>query len=119
MPRTMRVVCGAVAALVVAVMLVVALFLRHSSTGVVSFGSADQLAMAGIGFAVQHDANHGAYSSSPRVNGFMSVTLDLLGASSYLWRLKHNVMHHTYTNVAGLDDDLESGSPHLRLAPWR
>src|SRR3954463_14796817 len=77
------------------------------------------LAMAGVGFAAQHDANHGAYSSSPRVNGVMSVTLDLLGASSYLWRLKHNVMHHTYTNVAGLDDDLESGSPHLRLAPWQ
>ena len=82
---------------------------------VVSIG----LAMAGIGFGVQHDANHGAYSSSPRVNGVMSVTLDLLGASSYLWRLKHNVMHHTYTNVSGLDDDLESGSPHLRLAPWQ
>ena len=82
---------------------------------VVSIG----LAMAGIGFGVQHDANHGAYSSSRRVNGVMSVTLDLLGASSYLWRLKHNVMHHTYTNVSGLDDDLESGTPHLRLAPWQ
>jgi linoleoyl-CoA desaturase len=82
---------------------------------VVSIG----LAMAGIGFSVMHDANHGSYSSSPRVNGVMSVTLDLLGASSYLWRLKHNVMHHTYTNVSGLDDDLESGSPHLRLAPWQ
>src|SRR3954469_6859162 len=75
------------------------------------------LAMAGIGFAVQHDANHGAYSSSPRVNGAMSVTLDLLGASSYLWRLKHNVMHHTYTNVSGLDEDLEAGGPHPRPAP--
>ena len=77
------------------------------------------LAMAGIGFSVQHDANHGAYSKSARVNRVMSVTLDLLGASSYLWRLKHNVMHHTYTNVSGLDDDLESGTPHLRLAPWQ
>ena len=76
-------------------------------------------AMAGVGFGVMHDANHGAYSSSPRVNAVMSLTLDLLGASSHLWRFKHNVMHHTYTNVSGLDEDIESGSPHLRLAPWQ
>ncbi|MFL5411326.1 MAG: fatty acid desaturase family protein [Myxococcales bacterium] len=97
----------------------VLLFCRVSPWQAVLLVASIGLAMAGIGFAVQHDANHGAYSSSPRVNGVMSVTLDLLGASSHLWRLKHNVMHHTYTNVSGLDDDLESGSPHLRLAPWQ
>ncbi len=45
----MRLVCGITGAVVVAVMLLVAVFLRHESTGVVSFGSADQIAMAGIG----------------------------------------------------------------------
>ena len=76
-------------------------------------------AMAGVGFSVMHDANHGGTSSSARVNGLMSFTLDLLGASSCLWRLKHNVMHHAYPNVEGLDPDIEAGSPLLRLAPWQ
>ena len=77
------------------------------------------LAMAGVGFSVMHDANHGGTSSSAHVNGLMSFTLDLLGASSFLWRLKHNVMHHAYPNVEGLDPDIEAGSPLLRLAPWQ
>jgi linoleoyl-CoA desaturase len=77
------------------------------------------LAMAGVGFSVMHDANHGGTSSSVAVNGIMSFTLDLLGASSFLWRLKHNVMHHAYPNVSGLDPDIEAGSPLLRLAPWQ
>lgn len=75
------------------------------------------LAMAGVGFCVMHDANHGASSSSPRINRLLSFSLDLLGASSVLWRHKHNVMHHTYTNIDGTDPDLEGGRPWLRLAP--
>jgi linoleoyl-CoA desaturase len=74
------------------------------------------LAMAGVGFAVQHDANHGAYSKHAAVNRIMRVTLDLLGASSYVWRFKHNVAHHTYTNVTGADDDIDLGWL-ARLAP--
>ena len=77
------------------------------------------LAMAGVGFSVMHDANHGGFSSSARMNRVMSFTIDLMGASSFLWRRKHNVLHHTYTNISGLDGDLESGNPWLRLAPWQ
>jgi len=44
------------------------------------------------------------------------MTLDMLGASSYLWRFKHNLSHHTYTNVAGADDDIDIG-PLARLSP--
>lgn len=73
-------------------------------------------AMAGVGFSIQHDANHGAYSSRPAVNRLMSLTLDMLGASSYLWRLKHNLSHHTYTNLAGADDDINF-VPFARLSP--
>lgn len=76
-------------------------------------------AMAGVGFGVMHDANHGATSPSPRVNRVVSLTLDLVGASSLLWRDKHNVRHHTWTNVSGADPDLEGGAPFLRLAPWQ
>jgi linoleoyl-CoA desaturase len=77
------------------------------------------LAMAGVGFSVMHDANHEATSSSRRVNRALSFSLDLLGASSVLWRHKHNIEHHTFTNVAGSDPDLEGGRPFLRLAPWQ
>jgi linoleoyl-CoA desaturase len=73
------------------------------------------LATAGIGFAVMHDANHGAYSRSPRVNRAWSLALDFVGASSYVWRFKHNVHHHTYANVDGMDADIDAG-PFLRLA---
>ncbi len=73
------------------------------------------LATAGIGFSVMHDANHGAYARSRRVNRGWGLTLDLVGASSYLWRFKHNVQHHTYSNVDGMDADIDAG-PFLRLA---
>ena len=74
------------------------------------------LAIAGIGFAVQHDANHGSYSSNERVNRLMGITLDLLGASSYVWKWKHNIFHHTYTNLSGADEDINIGF-FARLAP--
>jgi linoleoyl-CoA desaturase len=79
------------------------------------------LAMAGIGFSIMHDANHGAYARHRRVNRVLGFTLDLVGGSSYLWRHKHNVLHHAYTNVAPLDVDL-GGSALLRFSPdtpWR
>ena len=74
------------------------------------------LALAGIGFSVTHDANHGSFSPNRRVNTTMRWSLDLIGASSYVWRVKHNVVHHTYTNIAGADTDIEQ-LPLARLAP--
>jgi linoleoyl-CoA desaturase len=67
------------------------------------------LAMAGIGFNVMHDGGHGSYSPDPRVNRLMARSLDLLGGSSYIWHRKHNLLHHTWPNVPGLDDDIETG----------
>ena len=74
------------------------------------------LAVAGIGFAIQHDANHGSYSSNERINRLMGITLDLLGASSYVWKWKHNIFHHTYTNLSGADADI-SIQVFARLTP--
>ncbi|HWO87884.1 MAG TPA: acyl-CoA desaturase [Gemmatimonadales bacterium] len=73
------------------------------------------VAMAGIGFSVAHDALHGAYSESPVVNGALGACFDVLGANGYMWKVTHNVIHHTYTNINGLDEDLEV-SPLLRLS---
>src|SRR6185503_15249440 len=51
---------------------------------------------AGIGLNIQHDGGHRAYSNRPWVNRLMALTLELIGGSSYLWRWKHGVFHHTY-----------------------
>jgi linoleoyl-CoA desaturase len=70
-----------------------------------------------IAFCVQHDANHGAHFRQERYNHLLGWTADaLLGFSSYTWRVKHNVSHHTYTNVDGCDDDV-SQVPLARFAP--
>jgi len=74
------------------------------------------VAMAGIGFSVSHDALHGAYSHNPKINALIGFSFDVLGANSYMWKITHNVIHHTYTNIHGIDEDLEV-SPLLRLSP--
>ena len=74
------------------------------------------LGMAGIGFSVAHDALHGAYSSNRFVNAALGFTFDLMGANGYMWKITHNVIHHTYTNIHDVDEDL-TVSPLLRLSP--
>jgi linoleoyl-CoA desaturase len=79
-------------------------------------------AAAGIGFNIQHDASHHAYSDHRSINQLMAMTLDMVGGSSYFWRWKHVVIHHTYVNVTGHDSDINLGilgrvTPHQsRLA---
>jgi linoleoyl-CoA desaturase len=72
--------------------------------------------VAGIGFVIVHDANHDAYSHRPGVNLALGRLMDVFGASAYLWRITHNLIHHTYTNIEGIDEDLTL-SPDLRLSP--
>ncbi len=73
------------------------------------------LSVAGIGFNIQHDGGHGSYARRPFANRVSALALDLMGGSSYFWHFKHNILHHQYTNVEGVDDDLDAG-PFLRLA---
>jgi len=75
------------------------------------------LAVAGIGFNIEHDGGHGAYSNRRWINRASALTLDLIGGSSYLWRWKHAVFHHTYVNIKDFDADIDLGvlfrlSPH-------
>jgi linoleoyl-CoA desaturase len=74
------------------------------------------LSLAMIGMCIQHDGNHRAYSERPWINRLAAGTLDIIGASSYLWRFQHVVVHHTSPNVDGHDIDIEVGSV-ARLAP--
>lgn len=73
-------------------------------------------AVAGNGMSVMHDANHGAYSKNHNVNKWVGFTLNLLGGAVFNWKLQHNVLHHTYTNIAGKDNDIE-GSFSMRFDP--
>lgn len=65
------------------------------------------------GFNVMHDACHGSFSSKPWVNKLFGHSLGLLGSHAPIWKFKHNVLHHTWTNVDGIDDDIAK-SPMLR-----
>jgi linoleoyl-CoA desaturase len=70
--------------------------------------------VAAIGFNVMHDGAHGSYSSKAWVNKFMGLSLNVLGGNVYLWSQKHNINHHSYTNVEGLDDDIDI-KPFIRV----
>jgi linoleoyl-CoA desaturase len=79
------------------------------------------LGLAGIGLSIMHDANHGAYSKKPWVNTLLGYSLNMVGASSFTWKLQHNVLHHTYTNVHDHDEDISPRgvlrmTPH---SPWK
>ena len=95
---------------------VLLVFVATSAAAAVALCFSLMLATAGIGFSVQHDANHGAYAKGAGANRLLGLTLDMLGASSFMWRVKHNIAHHTYTNVDGADDDMSVGVL-ARLAP--
>ncbi|MCB9548234.1 MAG: acyl-CoA desaturase [Myxococcales bacterium] len=86
-----------------------ALLMSMSWLTVVPMGVALGLFIGGIGFNIMHDANHGSYSRKPWVNRILGMSLDLLGGSSRLWRVKHNQVHHAWTNIEGVDDDIDVG----------
>jgi linoleoyl-CoA desaturase len=85
-------------------------FLSLTMAIIMSFG------LSGIGLSVMHDANHGAYSKRKWLNTLVGYSLNLIGASTFNWKMQHNVLHHTYTNVEGEDEDIISRGV-LRLTP--
>jgi len=76
------------------------------------------LGMAGVGMDVMHDANHGSYSKNRRMNNLLSYTLYLLGGLPVTWRIQHNNIHHSFTNIQGYDDDIEPINI-LRFSPHK
>lgn len=74
------------------------------------------LGMSGIGMSVMHDANHGSYFKSKKLNNIVGQVITLIGGNAINWKLQHNVLHHTYTNISGMDEDLES-DPLMRFSP--
>jgi len=74
------------------------------------------IGVAGIGMSIMHDANHGAYSKNRKVNQYLGYLLNILGGYAAIWKIQHNVLHHSYTNITGLDDDIAPGKV-LRFSP--
>jgi linoleoyl-CoA desaturase len=72
--------------------------------------------VAAIGFNVMHDGSHGSFSTNKLANRFAASSISLLGANHFMWNMKHNMIHHSFTNVDGVDDDIEIGIL-MRMAP--
>jgi len=74
------------------------------------------LGMAGIGMGVMHDAIHGSYSKNKKINMLLGYSFNLIGANQTVWKIQHNILHHTYTNIDHADDDLNAPF-FLRFSP--
>ena len=72
--------------------------------------------LAGIGMSVMHDANHGAYSNKSWLNQVLGYSLNIVGGDAFNWKIQHNQLHHTYTNIHGFDQDIRP-RVNLRLTP--
>jgi linoleoyl-CoA desaturase len=73
------------------------------------------IGMAGVGMCIMHDGVHGAFSKKEWVNNVAGATMFLLGSTGVNWKIQHNVLHHTYTNIEGNDEDIAVRGP-LRLS---
>src|SRR5215469_5662193 len=71
--------------------------------------------VAAIGFNVMHDGAHGSFSKYKWINQLAAFSLNILGGNSYMWNIKHNIIHHAYTNIDGVDDDIDI-QPWLRMS---
>lgn len=74
------------------------------------------LGMAGIGLAVMHDANHGTFSRKSWLNKFVGFSINFLGGNVNNWKAQHNILHHSFTNVEGYDEDIDPGGV-MRFSP--
>src|SRR5687768_5776576 len=59
---------------------------------------------------IVHDAVHGTIFNSKKWNDWYVYLFDLVGANSYVWKLRHIRFHHNYPNVNGWDTDIEQSS---------
>ena len=59
-----------------------------------------------IGMCVMHDKVHGAYTKSNMMDFLLEIPILLIGVESRIWAIEHNIIHHNYTNVSGIDQDI-------------
>lgn len=63
--------------------------------------------LAMIGFNIMHEGGHGSFSKYTWLNEFSAYSLNALGGNIHFWKQKHNIDHHTYTNITGMDHDID------------
>lgn len=63
---------------------------------------------AGVGMSVMHDALHNSYSKHKWVNKVMGWSMYVIGSNVFNWKIQHNIFHHAYTNIDGLDEDIRT-----------
>ena len=69
-----------------------------------------------IVFNIVHDASHNALFRNRKYNKMISYIGDLVGINTYIWDIRHNVQHHSFTNILGGDLIIEH-IPLIRLSP--
>lgn len=62
--------------------------------------------VANVGMFIMHDGNHGSFSNTAWINRLAGASFDILGGSSYVWKMIHSVGHHVHTNVEEKDPDI-------------
>ena len=95
------------------ILFIIILFVPMSALLLILLSTLMGFVLASIGFNIMHDACHGSYSSKKWLNDTLGLTLNALGGNAFIWKFKHNIIHHTYTNVDGIDDDIAK-SPIMR-----
>lgn len=98
------------------ILYVVLVFFTPSTPWAIALCVVAGFVTAAHGFNVMHDGCHGSFSKSKKINTIAGYTLSILGGNDFMWKLKHNVMHHGFTNVHGYDDDIEV-RPFFRMCP--
>lgn len=63
-----------------------------------------------------HEAVHNTLFANKRINRWYVHFFDLMGANSFIWKIRHTRLHHNYPNVMGWDSDIEQ-SPMARVYP--
>ncbi len=69
-----------------------------------------------VALNIAHDAAHNIFSANRKVNNFLLYTFDILGASGYMWKLKHVHSHHPHVNIPNMDGDIKQ-SNLVRIFP--
>lgn len=89
-------------------LLIIILNLVNNPLTVIMMYIISGVGMAGVGMGIMHDANHGSLSKKSKINNIFSKSLDFVGCSSEVWKLQHNVLHHTFTNIDDHDEDIDT-----------
>lgn len=59
-----------------------------------------------VGMSIMHDAVHDAYTKNRFAYYLLQIPIVAIGVEPKIWRIEHNLLHHTYPNVEGIDQDI-------------